>query len=100
MLNPVHVPYGRRIQEPHFAELGDVRNLDPHLGILRLHPAQGLRQVEADPVDPVAVGDHAVGAAAACAAAPFARGDDQLAALLGGQVVLQYIAQDGPLTVV
>ena len=89
-----------RIQESHFRELRDVGDLDVHLGEFGGLALQGHGQVEADAVLAVHVDDHAVGTGGAGAQAPLARGDDQLSALLGGQVVLQDVGQDGALGVV
>ena len=61
----VHVADGGGIEEADLGELGDVRDLDTHFGVLGFHTAQGLGQVEADAVHAVAVDDHAVGVAAA-----------------------------------
>ena len=93
--DPVHVSNRSRIQEPDFGELGEVRDFHPHVGVLGVHAAEGLGQVEAQPVHPVHVDHHAVGAAGADAGAPLAGRDDQVHALLGGQVVFQHVGQDG-----
>ena len=41
-LYPIHVPDGGGIEEAHFGELGDIGDLDPHIGILRIQAAQRL----------------------------------------------------------
>ena len=99
-LDPVHVPNRLGIQEADFGELGDVGDLDAHFGVLGVHAAEGLGQVEADLVRGVDVADHAVGIVGAGAGEPLAGGDDQVAALLVGEVVLQDVGQDGALGIV
>ena len=97
MLNPIHIPDGLGIEHADFGELGDVRDLDPHLGILGIHPAEGLGQVEADLIGIVDIADQAVGVVGPHGLAPQAGRDDQGSALLGGQIVFQHIGHDGAL---
>lgn len=96
----VDVADGGGIEEADLGELGDEGDFDAEIGGFRFQAAEGLGEIEADAVGLVHVDHHTVGGAGAGHTAPLAGIDFQILALLGGDVVLQDVGEDGSLGIV
>ena len=99
-LDGVDVADGGGIEEADLGELGDEGDFDAKIGGFRFQAAERLGEIEADAVGLVHVDHHTVGGAGAGHTAPLAGIDFQILALLGGDVVLQDVGEDGSLGIV